>query len=454
MTRYALGAVILTISATAPAAAVIGTADVVPAATLLLPYFEVQFSGFSDPPILPGPNTRFSVTNASQHPVIVHLTLWTDWSVATLGFNAYLTGYDLMEVDLRALFAQGTIPGTSHSNLTISPLGDFSKPTSPSTGVGAGVTSCDAQLPLPGLPVFLRDHIRNAHTGQPSSAVGGACSGADHGDGLARGYITVDNVSLCTLDFPTDAGYFINGGNGAASNENVLLGSYQFLDPSKDTGFAGPMVHIEASSDDPRTGPGDYTFYARYSAGADNREPLATSFFAPYINGQTDLIVWRDTKLSQSPTSCLSPPSWVPLSQAQLLIFDQEENPEIPLVPPFPPLPAPPPPFPLATTRVRVGSPDLPTIPSLGWIFSNLDVDTGGLPAFGSTAQGWITVVSPFGLGVSQDGFALDNASAPSGATLPCPTEGSQPCTEGAAPRSVTAPTAAGSPIAGQKGGS
>jgi hypothetical protein len=444
MTRSLLGIALLvaTLLAAAPAAAVIGTADEVPAATLLLPYFEVDFNDAG------GVTTVLSVTNARQHPVIAHFTLWTDWSVATLDFNAYLTGFDVLEIDLRNLFAQGTVPGTSHNNPAISPVGAFSQTVSPSTGVGPGVASCDAQLPLPGLPLFLLGHIQTAHTGQASAIFGGACSGSDRGDSVARGYITIDNVHLCTLDFPSDGGYFLNGGAGTASNENVLLGSYRIINPNAGTGFAGPMVHLEASSDDPRTGPGDYTFYARYSGGADNREPLATTFFAPFSSDDTELIVWRDTKLRGSPTGCGFSPSWVPLDQSQVVVFDQEENPELPTAAPGTLLP-----FPLASTRVKVGSSEFPTATSAGWIFINLDVDTGGLPAFGATAQAWMTVVSPFGLGVAQEAFALDNASAPSGATLPCTVEGA-PCGDGPDGSVAVSRTANGGSQTPREGGS
>ena len=417
MSRSFLAALLvaMVIWGSSPVMAVIGTMDEVPAATLLLPYFEVDLSNPN------GSTTVFTVTNASQHPVILHFSLWTDWSVATLNFNAYLTGYDVLEVDLRDLFVQGTFPGTSHNNPAVSPVGDFSELESAATGVGPGTADCDFQLPLPALPSTLLDHIQASHTGQPSAVFAGRCSGASFGDSVARGYLTVDNVDSCVLGFPTDAGYFTNGGAGDANNENVLLGSFRILNPNAGTGFGGAMAHLEASSDDPRTQPGNYTFYARYSGGADNREPLATTFFAPLVYQETEFLVWRDTKVPGSPELCGTAPSWFPLDSAQVEVFDLEENIDSTLPPP-PPFPQPPPliPYQLATTRVQVGSPTFPAIVDQGWVFTNLDVDTGGLPSFGDTAQAWMTVVSPFGLGVSQDAYALDNASDPFGGTLPC----------------------------------
>src|SRR4051812_36920652 len=65
-----------------------------PAATLLLPYFEAQvpkkIGGKA-----PGIDTLFSVNNASASAALVHVTVWTDFGVPVLGFNIYLTGYDV-----------------------------------------------------------------------------------------------------------------------------------------------------------------------------------------------------------------------------------------------------------------------------------------------------------------------------------------------------------------------
>ena len=63
----------------------IGTA---PAATLLLPYFEVAQARTSE-------TTLFTITNTSQFPHIAHVVLWTDFSYPVIDFNIYLTGYDV-----------------------------------------------------------------------------------------------------------------------------------------------------------------------------------------------------------------------------------------------------------------------------------------------------------------------------------------------------------------------
>src|SRR5216684_989422 len=55
-----------------------------PAATLLLPYFEVDVNqtnrGLAQ-------TTLFTITNTSSFPQIAHVTVWTDWSYPVLDFN-------------------------------------------------------------------------------------------------------------------------------------------------------------------------------------------------------------------------------------------------------------------------------------------------------------------------------------------------------------------------------
>src|SRR5688500_6677984 len=67
--------------------------SVAPAATLLLPYFEV-----AEDPL--GETTLFTITNTSQYPAIAHVVLWTDYSYPVIDFNIYLTGFDVQSINL------------------------------------------------------------------------------------------------------------------------------------------------------------------------------------------------------------------------------------------------------------------------------------------------------------------------------------------------------------------
>src|SRR4051812_36289759 len=97
----------------------IGTA---PAATLLLPYFEVETA-------TRGVDTFFTVTNVGNLPQIAHVTLWTDWSFPVLDFNIFLTGYDVQSISLYDIIVNGIVAPTNPS-LT---AGGTSSNTAPGT---------------------------------------------------------------------------------------------------------------------------------------------------------------------------------------------------------------------------------------------------------------------------------------------------------------------------------
>ena len=404
------------------AIAEIGTIDDVPAATLLLPYFAVDLN---DPLAL---TTLFSINNASAAPAIAHVTLWTDLSVPTLDFNVYLTGYDVVTFNLRDLFTTGTVPQTEHVNDAdpISPVGIFSLVTNPISGVGPGSTSCNGQLPLPALPGVLLDHIRAAHTGQGSPVVfGGLCSGVDFGDNIARGYITIDSVNFCTLDFPGDTGYFIAGGLGAANNLNQLWGDYFYVNNAENFAQGETLVHLEASA---ALGAANYTYYRRYSGGSDQREGMGSTFAVRYndggaFDGGTSLVVWRDAKRTIFPFSCaLTAPAPYPLGQTQIVIFDEDENPDVPESSPFSPavpgsslLP-----FPWETQSTQVNGPDFPIPFNFGWLYLNLNSAVAGSQVpFEPLMQNWVTAVMDANgrFSVGFDAIQLDNVTDPATAS-------------------------------------
>ena len=78
---------------------------VAPAATLLLPYFEVDLTRPD------GETTLFTITNVTQLPQIAHVTLWTDWSFPALHYNIFLTGYDVQSINLYDVLARGFLSG-------------------------------------------------------------------------------------------------------------------------------------------------------------------------------------------------------------------------------------------------------------------------------------------------------------------------------------------------------
>jgi hypothetical protein len=382
-----------------PASAIIPAIDAVPAATLLLPYFEMDLDNPN------GETTLFSVNNASATAVLAHVVVWSDLSVPVLDFNLYLTGYDVQTINLRDILVNGKLPQTASAGQdpsdTISPKGAFSE--------DINFASCTGLLPPPPLPLFFLDHLRSALTGKASAVLGGLCAGQNLGDNIARGYITVDTVSNCTLRFPGDPSYFLPGGTGDATDQNVLWGDYFLVDSGQALAGGETLVHIEASATNPETSvAGDYTFYGRYVNwnATDNREPLATNFEARYVNGGlfsgvTSFLVWRDSKVNQGPFACPAAagirPSWYPLGQKSLVIFDEEEHASVAET--FPVSPQPPEqglvPFPAETQRVRVGGATLPVPFTFGWIELDLNTTIAGYPnppLDPAADQVWVTI--------------------------------------------------------------
>src|SRR6266508_3400785 len=80
-----------------------------PAATLLLPYFEVEARKH----VNDAGNTIFSVINTSAQPQIARVTVWTDYGYPALWFNLFLTGYGVTSISLYDVIANGKLPETS-----------------------------------------------------------------------------------------------------------------------------------------------------------------------------------------------------------------------------------------------------------------------------------------------------------------------------------------------------
>jgi hypothetical protein len=405
-----------------PAAAVICAVDAVPAATLLLPYFEVDLGNSL------GSQTLFSINNASATAVLAHVVVWSDLSVPVLDFNVYLTGYDVQTISLRDLIVNGSVPQTASAgqdpNDTISPRGLFSQ--------DINFASCQGVLPPPPLPLFFTAHLQAALTGRPSAILKGNCAGQSYGDNIARGYVTVDTVSNCSLRFPGDTGYFASGGTGDATNQNVLWGDYLLIRTQTALFVGGTLVHVEADARNPATStPGRYTFYGRYVGwtAVDNREPLATNFAVRFMNGggytgNSLLAVWRDSKVNQGPFTCPATggirPAWYPLGQEAIVIFDEAEHPVVAQTFPFSPQP---PvdtlsPFPAETQITLVGGPVLPVPFTFGWLFLdfNTSVAAAGAnpPVDPLAAQAYVTGFDEtngrFGVGI--EAIRLDSACA------------------------------------------
>ncbi len=317
-----------------------------PAATLLLPFFDVDFKS----PQTTARTTLFTITNVSNLPQIAHVTVWTDWSFPALDFNIFLTGYDVQPINLYDIFARGVIAppsGTSSTNIATEGTVNATAGSTPATANPLiTLTNCTS-LPGPIPPGLLTD-IQAIFTTGVGSGVGVPCTvrvGGTHNDAI--GYITVDVNANCNTSLPNTFTYFTTN----ILFDNVLIGDYQDINPNPATGnYAGgnPMVHIRAVPEggavgsNPTVAPGGptnlpFTFYDRYTVGAadrriDRRQPLPALFAARYIVGgtgafNTNYKIWREGftvgGCSTGATGAINNSS---MAITELVRFDEHEN--------------------------------------------------------------------------------------------------------------------------------
>ncbi len=410
------------------AEAAILAVDNVPAATLLLPYFEVDLGNPN------GVTTLFSINNASATAILVHAVLWTDLGVPSYSFNVYLTGYDIQTVNVRDVL-NGNFPQTASAGQDpmdkISPKGPFSQ--------DINFASCNGKLPPPSLPAGLVAELQAAHTGGPAATLfGGGCGGQAIGDNIARGYITMDTVNSCTPRSPGDVGYF----TGDITFQNVLWGDYFYVNPGQNVAEGDALVAVEAApgvgtsgqqpSNPATTTANHYTFYGRYTSvpwnAEDHREPLGSKFAARFVNGGaftggTRFFVWRDPKVAQGAFVCpVTPgvkPLWYPLGQEEVVVFDEQENPTLFTTKPFP----------AAANATQIGGPGLPTAVPFGWIYLSLNALSGVVPTFDPNSEQAVVsnmMTASGRFAVSQSAIVLENAAA---TTHGCIGTGPPPCT-------------------------
>jgi hypothetical protein len=416
--------------------------SVLPAATLLLPYFEVDFNS----PAMTAQTTLFTIQNTTAMPQIARVTLWTDWAYPMLTFNVFLTGYDVQGINLYDVFARGVVapaPAGSGGTSNATPPGalSFANDQNPHF-LHDAIATCSS---TPGSLGALLPDLRAAFTTgkiAPPGCTTVKPAGYVHANAI--GYATIDVVANCNATSPLQSSYFTS----EILFDNVLTGDYQHINPNQATGnYAGgnPLVHIRAV---PEGGPAGalvstnlpYTFYDLYTAGApkrtlDRRQPLPSTFMPRFIQGgtgafNTNLQIWREA--IAAPTACpVAYGSNAALVISEIVRFDEHENAtDLSFVGgvegccPPPTLPA--------TGSFSAGyTTRLPPFSTSGdvggWLYFNLN--NGGSPAYsaapgyrgGTTtggprqSQAWI-VTSMFAEGryaVEMDALAVGNGCSP-----------------------------------------
>ena len=361
--------------------------SLLPAATLLLPYFEVDVAA----PPGTGETTVFTVTNTTSLPQIAHVTLWTDYDYPVIDFNLFLTGYDVQSINLYDLIRNGRIAGDKGTGYDVSNVGELSGnyvENIPWNNPLVNEQSC-VNLPVQ-LPSVYITRMQSAFTMGKVAGAGAiaACNSAGSvrptANTTAVGYATIDVVSSCTATFPTEAAYYEN----VILFDNVLTGDYIQVNGGDDSAQGNALVHIRAI---PEGGAASAarevnlprTFYSRFQSAAtprrDARQPLPATFAARWIEGSgavfsTHYKIWREGK-SSNPLSCDVEAKNGSMKLAEMVRFDEDENPET-LAPDILPSPPPPPYDPLLLVTSRRSMLDMFPITNdsvAGWLYLNLD---------------------------------------------------------------------------------
>jgi hypothetical protein len=363
--------------------------SVAPAATLLLPYFEVDID---DPA---GETTLFTITNVSNEDQIAHVTIWTDYSFPVIDFNIYLTGYDVQSINLYDIIERGLIAPDAGTGTDVTDRGDYSV-----VNADLSLGACDR---LPGqlddaYIVRLQSALIDGTV--PDFGTLPGCNNVGNEHDNAVGYVTIDLADLCSTSLPTDPGYFTT----EIRFDNVLIGDYQQVHSAENFAQGNPMVHIRAIPEGGEPGEAaiinfDRTFYSRYQSGGvlDRRQPLPSIFAARWIQGgvgefQTYFKIWREGQTDFADANSCSEWDDNVTVAAELVTFDDAENAwgDVPDSRVSPPL----------TTEFTLPETSLTSVDDAsiypqpdngaidGWMYFNLDNDD----ADGFASQNWVIV--------------------------------------------------------------
>lgn len=393
-----------------------------PAATLLLPFFEVDLN-----PANPagGQTTIFTVTNTTRLPQAVLVTLWTDRGYPVIAFNIYLTGYDVQSINLFDVFVRGRIAPDDGTGFDVSPVGEMSRsaPDRPFDNPQLNEASCAP------LPVQLADgyvaRLQQAFTQGTFPQLGEleACTEIGGRHQNAMGYATIDVIGSCTTSLPIDESYF----RSEIRYDNVLMGDYLQVDGSNDFAQGSPMVHIRAipeggTRETRRATNFRRTFYSRLQPAAsrisDGRQPLPSTFAARWIAGSgadfdTFFKIWREVD-TPATAACEPYAANKAMPIAEVVRFDEEENPETTTIeslitPPIDLQVLP------AAYLLPIGDegviPFNPTDAIGGWIYFNLHNGRDGTIA----SQNWVvtSMRSEDRFSADMDALALGNGCTP-----------------------------------------
>lgn len=247
------------------ASAVTCTSDQHPAATLLVPYFQVSYddSGNLVSTGVGARDTIVTIANASSAPMIAHVSVFDRNSSFLLDFNVALTGFDVQAMRVSDILA-GNLPSAGATvgggvcqkeGGGVYPSGFLRvNPPSPATPLDNSRAISDYPSPAFSTAFSQTQLITPLRTN---------CNGGT--DALAVGYMTIDMANYCNLSNPSDPAYWQNN---AAGMENNLFGEVIFTSGLGLPTYGLSTINLEADSAfglaAQSTATPVRTFYARY----------------------------------------------------------------------------------------------------------------------------------------------------------------------------------------------
>ena len=336
------------------ASAVTCTVDQRPAATLLVPWFQVTFNPdgspqtATSPALQPALDTIVTIGNASSAPTIAHVSVFNERTVLVLDFNVALTGFDVQAMRMSEVL-RGNLPSTPITTSHVSAANDVCQrntaaavypnpngylrvrplsPTAPEDN-----TIATALYPVPAFTQggsFQLNTLDSLDT--TADSLGCTATPDQVISGLIHGYMTIDMVNYCNLSNPSDPLYYANDAIGM---ENNLWGEVIFTSSTGIPVYGASTVNIEADRSFSNLANGGQfdqtatartrTFYGRYwspttevfctncgtpcpnvnflncnapwdEGFGDEREPLGLKYAVRYFDGggiSSNWIVWR-----------------------------------------------------------------------------------------------------------------------------------------------------------------
>jgi hypothetical protein len=324
---------LLLLMTSTPALAVFCARDVVPAATLLVPYVVVQMQG--GVPDRTGTTTILHVTNTGSEAILVQLVVWNALGEPAVTITAALSGYDMWTVDFADLL-EGRWSRFDTSRSATAPPNTSEPWWHERVPFEWGPDGRSAELLQGAIRApYMQPWPRGLATpGKTSELPGGAC-GMPYGDAAGQAvagvlvdtlqdplwarehagcgpdhqvqrhfgswlsglpanplffYTTVHAVRSCSTLTPADAAFSAQ----VASDSNVLLGEVEYLNPTAGTLELSSAVALESAigaAEVAAVGP-----FEAQSGIEDRREPLATAFGIHYVNGSSgtsELMLWK-----------------------------------------------------------------------------------------------------------------------------------------------------------------